>query len=468
MSVILFERTPFSLLFPYFVFILSKPMTKEDLVGLTGSRAIPITKEQIEDIDKKYNVRKFTEAPLSKSGAESIELDALDLSLFKEGPEHLAARKELAAKLEKSMSTYGFIALVNHGISEEQMDHLRSIGQSICETPDEEQKKYLAGAMKSDLEDRTKSLGAERGPGFKPRKYWAMKNGVEDSIVLYNFRQLVQSSIFDTDVNNYPEVVLHHLPEIVDYFRTIHNEILRRLTILCDIVLEIPEGYIWENYFKVVDGDYENSGTGFGRFMVYDEMNEDDSKKVDDTWLRGHSDSGAFTFITSQPILSLQIRDYFSGEWKFVGHIPGALIVNVGDTIEFITGGFFKSSIHRVVAPPEDQRGYKRQAIIYFSGAKYSSVIDPEPLNSPKLNRLGVTKPDVWEKITFKQWDEEKGRLFGKKALNAAPGDEPNLALVYGRLHERWHQAEKDFTLEEARKRFQIIDITSNQAAAAT
>ncbi|CAH2355471.1 hypothetical protein CLIB1423_27S00298 [[Candida] railenensis] len=436
-------------------------MTKTDIVGLKGSRSFPIGQEDVEKVDLKYNVRHFKEAPLSKSAqdVDLIDLDTIDLSLFKDGPENLSARKELAAKVEKSLSTYGFIALENHGISIEEFDHLRSIAQSTCELPEEIQKKHLAGAMKSDLEDRSKSLGGERGAGFKPRKYWSMKNGVEDSIVLYNFREMQQPKFFDTDHNNYPELVLHHLPEIATYFRKLHNEVLRKLTILCDIVLELPKGFLWENYFKVVEDDYVNSGHGFGRFMFYDELNKEDEKKVDKNWLRGHSDSTGFTFITSQPILSLQIRDYFTGKWKYVGHKPGGLIVNIGDSMEFITGGYFKSSIHRVVSPPEDQRGYRRLVLIYFCNPKYPAVLDPEPLNSPKLQRLGIGKPGEWDKITFKEWDEEKGRLFGKKAVNDSPGDEPNLVLLYGRLHERWHQAESKFNLEEARKRFNIIEI---------
>lgn len=437
-------------------------MTDEDLVGLTGSRAFSITKEQIESIDKKYNVRPFEEAPSSKSIIDKpIELDSLDLSLFKEGEENLTSRQNLAANLEKSISTYGFILLQNHGIPIEEISHLRSIAQSINEIPDEEQKKYLAGAMKSDLEDRSKSMGAERGAGFKPRKYWSMKNGVEDSIVFYNVHNATQPRFFDTDSNNYPELVLHHLPEIAAYYRKIHNEILRKLTILCDLILELPEGFLWENYFKVIKDDYENSGHGVGRFMAYDKMDPSDEKKVDNTWLRGHSDGNAFTFITSQPILSLQIRDYFTGEWKFVGHKPGGLIVNIGDTMEFLTGGYFKSSIHRVVSPPDDQKNFKRLAIIYFCNMKYPAFVDPESLNSPKLERLGFKKPKEWERITSGQWGNEKGRLFGKKALNSAQGDEPNLALVFGRLHERWHQAEAEFTIEEASKRFQIIEIST-------
>ncbi|CAK7901620.1 hypothetical protein CAAN1_23S00276 [[Candida] anglica] len=427
--------------------------------SLTGNNRFLITKDTIDKVDKKYNVRPFIEAKPSETKVNKIELEFIDLSLFGYGDDHLEQRKNMAAILEKSLTTYGFLGLKNHGIALDELDHLRSLAQSVCELPEDIQQQHLAGAMKSDLEDRSKSLGGERGAGFKPKKYWSMKNGVEDSIVLYNFRNMQQPRFFDTDFNKYPELLLPHLPEVAKYFRALHNEVLRKLLTLCDIILELPEGYLWENYFKVIENDYVNSGNGFGRFMLYDPMNEEDSEKVDNNWLRGHSDGTGFTFITSQPILSLQIRDYFTGEWKFVGHQPGGLIVNIGDAMEFITGGYFKSSIHRVVSPPDDQKGFRRLVIIYFCNPKYPAILDPESLNSPKLNRLRINKPEEWQKISFKEWDEEKGRLFGKKAVNDSKGDEPNLVLLYGRLHERWHQVEKNFNLEEAKKRFKVIEI---------
>ncbi|KAK6458407.1 uncharacterized protein RJT20DRAFT_147673 [Scheffersomyces xylosifermentans] len=374
-----------------------------------------MTQLTAQEVDKKYN-------------------ESIDLSLFKEGPEHFESSKKLADTLEKSLSTYGFFSLINHGIDTQTFEELKAIAQSILELPVEEQGKYLAGTWKSDLEDRTKSLGAERGQGYKPKGYWSMRNGVEDSIIHYNFNKMLHPSFFDETINKYPEPARVHLKEIADYFRYLHNVVLRKITILCDIILEIPEGFLWDNYFS----------------MLYHNMKPEDEAKVGKNWLRGHSDSGGFTFITSQPILSLQIRDYYTGEWKYVGHTPNALIVNIAYAMEFIIGGYFKSSIHRVVSPPDDQKNYRRLVLIYFSGPKSTSIVDPEPLNSPKLKRLGFEKPAEWEKITFSHWNNEKGRIFGKKAVNDSAGVEPNL---------RWHQAESNFTIDKARKRFKVIEI---------
>lgn len=221
-----------------------------------------------------YKLRPFIEAPLSSSDEKPIELESIDLSLYKDGPENLPARKELAAKIEKSLSTYGFISVINHGFDAEKLEHLKAVAQALLEVPVEEQKKHLAGALKSDLEDRSKSIGAERASGYKPKGYWSMRNGVEDSITHYNFNNMNHSRFFDTKANNYPEVAEDHLIEIAEYYRFLHTDTLRKLSNLTDLVLELPEGFIYENYYSVKDGDFDGSGGGAGRFMLYDQCHQ--------------------------------------------------------------------------------------------------------------------------------------------------------------------------------------------------
>ena len=101
-----------------------------------------IGKEQRE---LKYKLRPFIEAQPSKSNIKPVELDAIDLSLFREGPEFLAQRKKLAAKLENSLSTYGLFFI----------DRLRSIAQCILELPEEIEKKAPCWCF----ENRMKKLG---------------------------------------------------------------------------------------------------------------------------------------------------------------------------------------------------------------------------------------------------------------------------------------------------------------------
>lgn len=391
---------------------------------------------QAAALDKKYNIRPFKHVDPPSEQIDYADLEAIDLSKFKWGDSEEAkqSRRALAKQLDYSVRTHGFYYLINHGIDQGVISRLDSISQSIFEIPDEEKAQHLAGSLSSDQD--TKSVGAERGPGFKPRKYWNMANGVKDNIEFYNFTQIQHEN--EMWEQNHPQIVKDYLNEIGNYYQYLHFVVLKQLTILCDIILELPEGTWYEKYFRVNQGDINGSGGGFGRLMMYYGHDAEENKKTENTWLRGHSDSTGFTFILSQPMVSLQILDYNTREWRYVKHRPGALVVNIGDAVEFMTGGYFKSTIHRVVNPPKSQENHVRHSIIYFCKPSWTTVIDPDEINSPLLHRLGISKPKEWEKITYYDWDLEKGRLFGKSKVNNKPGDAPEPVYIHGRLSERW------------------------------
>ncbi|GAA5875210.1 hypothetical protein JCM8547_005551 [Rhodosporidiobolus lusitaniae] len=384
----------------------------------------------------------FRHVEPTKEDIPFVELGVVDLAKYVEGPEGLEARKQLAAELEEAITTQGFFFLEGHGFPPDKLDYLQAVSQAILDLPLEEKEKFPAGSKRSDEDCYADKaiLGAERGSGFKARGYWAMQNGVRDQIEHYNWRNLLHPTL--RNEQTYPDLVRLHLPEAVEYFSHLHLNVLRKLSTLFDSILELPEGTVFR-IFDVVPDRPDLSGGGFGRAMLYHGMSEADEKKTDNTWLRGHSDAGNLTFITSQPMASLQFRDYHDGQWKFVGYRPNALVVNIGDRFEFLTGGFFKSTIHRVVSPPEDQKGHRRLGLIYFCDQNPSVLIDPLTLSSPKLDRLEFKKPDEWERITGEQWDDVKGKSFGKLAINDVEGMEPKPLVIYGRLAERWHQLGK-------------------------
>lgn len=112
-------------------------------------------------------------------------------------------------------------------------------------------------------------------------------------------------------------------------------------------------------------------------------------------WLKGHTgsclilhiwvepiylfiflpDAGAATILWSQEVAALQIRNHEDSEWRWVKHIENALVcyivlpsnnhqakvlgyyqvVNCGDALTMLSGGYYKSAIHRVVQPPSGE-----------------------------------------------------------------------------------------------------------------
>ncbi|CAN7098685.1 unnamed protein product [Brassica rapa subsp. narinosa] len=71
--------------------------------------------------------------------------------------------------------------------------------------------------------------------------------------------------------------------------------------------------------------------------------------------LTPHSDAVALTILLQvNEVEGLQIKK--DGKWVFVKPLPNAFIVNVGDVLEIITNGIYKSIEHRVVVNSEKER----------------------------------------------------------------------------------------------------------------
>ena len=61
--------------------------------------------------------------------------------------------------------------------------------------------------------------------------------------------------------------------------------------------------------------------------------------------------------------------------------------MNIGDAL----GGFYKATIHHVVQPPADKRGYPRLGMFYFGYPNDNVRLVPMK-DSPILQRVGISR----------------------------------------------------------------------------
>lgn len=97
------------------------------------------------------------------------------------------------------------------------------------------------------------------------------------------------------------------------------------------------------------------------------------------------------------------------GNWTYVSAQPGTITVNLADTISHITGGWLKSSVHRVVTPPKDQWAYDRTGLLYFARVNNDVLLNPIS-ESPVLQAAGV-QPRFETPVTSEQWVRAKQTL---------------------------------------------------------
>lgn len=77
----------------------------------------------------------------------------------------------------------------------------------------------------------------------------------------------------------------------------------------------------------------------------------------------GHADFDLITLLFSVPVTALHIFGT-DNVWHPVKYSPGALVVNVGQAIEIISGGHFKATVHKVADTPPDQTHPQRLGIM--------------------------------------------------------------------------------------------------------
>jgi isopenicillin N synthase-like dioxygenase len=162
-----------------------------------------------------------------------------------------------------------------------------------------------------------------------------LQNGVVDKIEQYNWAR---------DMNEHPQptTMKPYQQETQQFTEYVHKHILYGLLRLFAKALELPsEEYLVDRH------RFETFDESWMRYMAYyDEHSEDDLKKTKGVWLMGHADFGSLTLLFSQPMSSLQVRQA-DGTWKWVRHVPGAIVVNAGEMMQFWTGGYYKATVHR-------------------------------------------------------------------------------------------------------------------------
>ncbi len=90
-------------------------------------------------------------------------------------------------------------------------------------------------------------------------------------------------------------------------------------------------------------------------------------------------------------------------------------VVNLGDTMEMLSGGFYKGTIHRVVQPPADQRDRPRLGTYYFALADDDVKLVPFA-ESPVLQRVGIVRKCADEDApTMREWRRGRVMAYGLK-----------------------------------------------------
>ncbi|XP_022755203.1 protein SRG1-like isoform X2 [Durio zibethinus] len=280
--------------------------------------------------------------------AASGSVPVIDLSLL------LSSKDELE-KLRLALESVGCFQAIGHGISSSFIDKVREVAKQFFGLPQEEKQKY------------SRAVNEVEGYGH-------------DLIVS-------EKQVLDWNSRLFLRVFPEHQrkinlwPESPDSFREMLHEYSTKLKQMMDLLFKAMSKSLnlEENSFSDQFGDNPVMQV---RFNFYPPCSRPD--KV--LGVKPHSDrSGITVLLQDEEVEGLQIVK--DGRWITVPVIPHALVVNLGDQMQIMSNGIFKSAVHRVVTNTDKLR----ISVAMFNEAEPEKEIGPvEGLiddNRPRLYR---------------------------------------------------------------------------------
>ena len=271
------------------------------------------------------------------------EIPSLDLHDFTQGsPEKKAA---FVKALGDAYNAIGFVAIKNHGLTEEMTDKLYKAVKDFFALKDEVKQKY----EKAELQ-------GQRGYIGKGKEH-AKGRSTGD---LKEFYHIGQEKKGDEVTKDYPDNIWpDEVPELKEAgnaaFQTLEKAGLNMLRAIA-LYLDLEE-----DFFE----DKASKGNSILRPIHYYPITNPEEVPEDAVRAAEHGDINLITLLMGASADGLQVlrRD---GKWIPITALPDQIVVNVGDMLDRLTNHKLKSTIHRVVNPPREKMNTSRYSIPFF------------------------------------------------------------------------------------------------------
>ncbi|WP_114748071.1 isopenicillin N synthase family dioxygenase [Pleomorphovibrio marinus] len=316
------------------------------------------------------------------------EVPSLDLADFNSKDSQRKAA--FVAALGDAYQNIGFVAIKNHGLSQELCDKLYDVIKEFFSLDDSIKSKY-----------ERPDIGYQRGYTGKGKEHAKGRNTGDLKEFYHVGQDLDGISSDDTVKENYPPNVW---PSEVPDFKPVALEVFRTIEQAGKDMLKAIALYLGlkEHYFE----DKVKKGNSILRPIHYFPIENPDEVPADAVRAAEHGDINLITLLMGASADGLQVlrRD---GKWIPITALPDQLVVNVGDMLERFTNKKLKSTIHRVVNPPKEYMNSSRFSVPFFmhprSGMNLSCLDSCVDEQNPKL----------FEDITAGEFLEERLKELG-------------------------------------------------------
>lgn len=302
-------------------------------------------------------IRRSTEI----STARVSDVPIIDITPFRDGTDPA----DVADAVGQAAAQAGFMQITGHGIPPRVI-------AGLAEAMDA----FFALPLEDKLAVRPPSSAVNRG--YTARKTERLSH----SLGIYSPDDLFEAFNIGTQASDYPGLDLPEelypanlwpagvpVPGITEWFRCA-AALARTMTEIFAVALGLPR-----DFFRA----YQRHSMDVLRLNSYQFPPDDTALEPGQVGMGAHTDYGIVTILWADPVRGLQILDD-DGTWHDVLPADGALLINLGDLLARWTNDRWISTMHRVLAPVDDEgRLYRRRSAAYFHDGDHDARIGVLP-----------------------------------------------------------------------------------------
>ncbi|MBB6004681.1 isopenicillin N synthase family oxygenase [Arcicella rosea] len=272
-------------------------------------------------------------------------IPSLDLADFLSGNPTL--KEKFVQDLGAAFNNIGFVAIKNHGLTNDDTEKLYDNVQQFFFSPDELKLQYAIEGIAGQRGYITK--GKETAKGFKvpdlKEFYHVGQPKVNDGDPIW---EEYPDNVFPKEQPDFEQYTLHTYKTLETAGKTLLKAIA--------LYLELPEDYFEE---KV------KHGNSILRAIHYFPILNPEALPEGAVRAAAHGDINLITLLMGASAEGLEVLRA-DGVWIPITSLPDYVVVNVGDMLDRLTNHKLKSTIHRVVNPPKEKLGTSRFSIPFF------------------------------------------------------------------------------------------------------
>ncbi|CAN7081480.1 hypothetical protein Bca4012_080155 [Brassica carinata] len=329
----------------------------------SGIKSIPKEyirpKEELESINDVFQEEKKEDGP---------QVPTIDLQNIESEDE--TVRDQCIEELKKAAMDWGVMHLINHGVPVDLMERVKKAGEEFFGLPVEEKEKYA----------NDQATGKIQGYGSKLANNASGQLEWED----YFFHLVYPED--KRDLSLWPKTPSDYIEATSEYakcLRLLATKVFKALSI--GLALE-PDRL-------------EKEVGGLEELLLQMKINYYPKCPQPELALgvEAHTDVSALTFILHNMVPGLQL--FYEGKWVIAKCVPDSIVMHIGDTLEILSNGKFKSILHRGLVNKEKVR---ISWAVFCEPPKDKIVLKPLP------EMVSAETPAKFPPRTFAQHIEHK------------------------------------------------------------